>query len=180
MAKIINVDGYSLEPGYLTHNGKRYRYLTVASDRKKILEYVKEFNPDLQKSVVIANVDLTTYKAFGRKTSRIGKSKVTVIKTPVKLDAFKSLTRYRYQGDEYTSLPEIQRYARGTERGGRRCARSVTDARDDVKLYLNILNVNDWRGSLETGTHKTLPKYNEFVILKILDNQYQAYSPEKK
>lgn len=169
MTKIINVDGHTLEPGYLTHNGKRYRFLTTGSDEGSLRYWVGTFHPEMQKNIVIANVDLTSYLVFGRKTSRLGLPKVTVIKTPAKHDTLKTLGRYLFKGDEYKSLFGLDRGVH-TVRGSN-YATSLTQARKDVKHYLNLVKADK---------KQRLPQYNEFVILKVLYSQYHVYGPEKK
>ena len=99
MVKIINVDGHTLEPGYLTHNGKRYRLLTVGPDKKTVLDYVKTFNPDKQKSIVIANEDWTHYTVYGRKNPEVPRLNVIVVKTPIKFADQK--LRFTYKGHEF-------------------------------------------------------------------------------
>jgi len=174
MAKVIKLNGYAQEPGYLTHNGKQYRYLTETKDRKKIMEEVAEYlqkpAPRVTKEAVVANVDFTHFMAYGRHNRDISSPKVTVVKTPAKAAELKSLTRYRYQGNEYRTLFGLDRMFWTPRKTN--FATSLTQAREDVKHY---------QDQQKTDRYKNyLPQHNEFLIVKIIDGQYQAYYHETR
>ena len=167
MVKIINVDGHTLEPGQLTHNGKRYRFLTVGQDKKTVLDYVKTFNPDKQKSIVIANEDRTHYTVYGRKNPEVPRLNVIVVKTPIKFADQK--LRFTYKGHEFKRTFRND----GTIGipGGTDYARTLAEAKGSIMHYYGDLLPKDRHGHLKP--------YNEFLIVKVLDNQFSAFYPVK-
>lgn len=167
MTKTININGHLREPGQLTHNGKRYQFLTAGQDKKTVMDYVKTFNPDLQKSIVIANEDLTHYTVYGRKNPEVPRLNVIVVKTPIKFADQK--LRFTYKGHEFKrtfrkdgtiGIPEGPDYAR-----------TLAEAKGSIMHYYGDLLPKDRYGHLKP--------YNEFVIVKVLDNQFSAFYPVK-
>lgn len=169
MVKVIKTSGFTREPGWLTHNGKRYRFLTVGSDKKSVMDYVESFNPDIRKKIIIANEDLSHYTVYGRKNPSLSQVRVTAVKTPVKIDDVKNLTRFRYGGKEFQNVFGMNTLARTSR--GTNYATTQKQARDDIGYYLNTLLPSD-----RHGVHKP---YNDYLIVRFIDNQYVAFAPVK-
>jgi hypothetical protein len=161
MAKVINVNGFTMEPGLLTYNGKRYQFMTVGQDKKTVQDYVKTLPPDKQKSIVIANEDLTHYSVYGRKNPKVPRLNMIEVKTPVKLARLNPF-RFRYGGHEYKKT-----YGDGLTS----FARSPAEAKGNIMHYYGDLLPKDRHGRLEP--------YNEFLIVKVLDNQFSVFCPLK-